>query len=89
LAALGSQVLSYGLVYPAAARASKVPLVLALLAGVLLAAFAAGLSLRAHRQAVLRSERFLALLGLVLSCFFLFVVVVGFGLPDLFLGTKD
>jgi hypothetical protein len=89
LAALGSQVLSYGLVYPAAEGGSKLPLALSLLAGALLAALAGGLSLRAHRQAVLHSERFLALLGIVLSCFFLFVVVVGFGLPDLFLGTKD
>jgi hypothetical protein len=89
LAALGTQVTSYGLVYPAADRGTKLPLVLALVAGVLLAAFAACLSLRAHRRATLASERFLALLGLVLSCFFLFVVVVGFGVPEIFVGTKD
>jgi uncharacterized membrane protein (UPF0182 family) len=89
LAALGTQVLSYGLVYPAGNQGSKLPLVLALINGALLAAVAAWLSVRAHRRATLESERFLALLGIVLSCFFLFVVVVGFGVPDLFLGTND
>lgn len=89
LSALGSQVTSYGLVYPAADRGTKLPLVLALVAGTLLAALAAWMSVRAHRRAVVPAERFLALLVLALSCFFLFVVVVGFGVPNIFVGTKD
>src|SRR3954469_15505790 len=89
VAALGTQATSYGLVYPAADRGTKSPLVLALVAGTLLAALAAWMSVRAHRRASMPPERFLALLALVLSCFFLFVVVLGFGVPDIFLGAKD
>jgi hypothetical protein len=86
LAALGA---SYGLVYPARAHHSKVPLALALAVGSLAACLAGWLSLTAHRRARQESERFLALLSLVLSGFFLFVIVIGFGIPDLILEARD
>ena len=88
-ATLCAQVLSYGLVYPAGARHSKSPLALALLGGALGVGFAAWLSFGAYRRASLPAERFLALLSLVLSAFFLFVVLAGFGIPDLMLGVRD
>src|SRR5206468_2833670 len=83
-AALGSQLLSYGLVYPAQSR-GQLPLVLSLAAGVVLAGVALGMSLAALRRAALPSERFLAVVSISLSCFFLFVVLFGFGIPNLFL----
>ena len=89
LAALGSQCLSYGLVYPAAAHGSKLPLVLALLLGSLLASLAGYLSFQSLARARVPSERFVAILGLALSGFFLFVVIFGFGIPDCFVGLKD
>ncbi len=89
LSALGALTASYGLVYPARGQHSKLPLWLALLGGALAACLAGGLSLAAQRRAAHESERFLALLGLVLSAFFLFIVVFGFGIPDVILGTGD
>lgn len=88
VAALGAQLLCYGLVYPARSQ-GKWPILLSLLAGGLLASIAAWLSARAHGNATGKSERFLALLGVVLSAFFLFVVLVGYGIPNLFLGPRD
>ncbi len=89
LAALGALTASYGLVYPAHGQHTKLPLWLALLAGALVACLAGGLSLAAHRRASGQSERFVALLALVLSAFFLFIVVFGFGIPNIVLGTGD
>jgi CHASE3 domain sensor protein len=88
-AALGALTASYGLVYPARANHTKAPLAVALLVGAVAACFAGWLALSAHRRATQRSERFLAIVGLVLSAFFLFVVVFGFGIPDLVLETGD
>ncbi|HEX3773344.1 MAG TPA: hypothetical protein VHV51_02710 [Polyangiaceae bacterium] len=87
-AVLGTQVLSYGLVYPAR-YASKWPLALALLAGSAIALGATGLSLQSLRGAATRAERFVALISLILSSFFLFVIIFGFGVPDLLLGATD
>jgi hypothetical protein len=87
-AALGSQVLSYGLVYPAQSH-GKLPLVLAVAAGAGLAALALGLSIGAFRRATLPSERFLAVISMALSCYFLFVVLCGYGIPNLFLTPAD
>jgi hypothetical protein len=89
LATLGALTASYGLVYPARAQQSKVPLCLALLAGAIVACSAGWLALTAHRRARRESERFLALLGVVLSAFFLFVIIFGFGIPDLVLQARD
>ena len=88
-AALGALTTSYGLVYPARGQQNKAPLLLALVVGSVAACVAGLLSLAAHRRATQPSERFLAVLGLVLSAFFLFVIVFGFGIPDLGLGTSD
>jgi hypothetical protein len=88
VAVLGSQILSYGLVYPAAA-AGKWPLAAALAAGATLASVSGALSWHALRRSAAGSERFVAGLGLALSGFLLFVVLFGFGIPDLFLGVKD
>jgi hypothetical protein len=88
-AALGAQALSYGLVYPAATYETKAPLAAAVLLGALTAMGAAGLCLRALRRSSEESERFFARLGIMLSCFFLFVILAGFGIPNLFLGPKD
>lgn len=88
-AVLGSQTLSYGLVYPSQSAHSKVPVLLGTLCGVLSSAVAIWLSARAKREASGPSERFMALLSLVLGCFFLFVVVAGFGIPVLFLAVRD
>ena len=87
-AALGSQLLSYGLVYPAQSH-GKLLLVLALAAGVGLAALALGLSIGGLRRAVLPSERFVAVISIALSCYLLFVVLFGYGIPDLFLTSTD
>ncbi len=88
-AALASQSLSYALVYPAAARGSKVPVVLALVFGAVTAALAVVLGWRALARSRLPSERFLSLLAVALSGFFLLLVVVGFGIPELVLSPKD
>ena len=88
-AALGALTASYGLVYPARASHSKAPLSMALLVGAVAACLAGWLALAANRRATQPSERFLAMIGLVLSAFFLFVVVFGFGIPDLILETGD
>lgn len=89
VAVLGTQILSYGLVYPAGAAHTKSPIGLAVLGGALLAGGCAVASFRALRRAEGDAERFTALLGLVLSGFFLFVVVIGFGVPSLILSPKD
>ncbi len=88
-AVLGALAASYGLVYPARGQHSKLLLALALLAGAFAACVAGWLSLAARRRAAHESERFLALLGLVLSGFFLFVIVFGFGIPNLLLEAHD
>jgi hypothetical protein len=64
-------------------------LYLALLGGVALCGIAVWLSIRALRGAAVHSVRFLALLSFALSAFFLFVVLVGFGIPNLFLSPLD
>jgi hypothetical protein len=89
VAVLGSQVLSYGLVYPAKAEHSKLPLLLALSGGALAAIGAILLARLSLRRASLESERFIALLSLLLSAYLLFVVIAGFGIPELFLQAKD
>lgn len=88
-AVLGSLSLSYGLVYVSARLGDRTPLVLGTLLGAVTAAVAGALSLVAHRRASSRSERFFALLGLALSVFFLFVILLGYGLPQLFLRPED
>ena len=88
LAALGSQLLGYGLVYPAKAL-GKSPLALAVFGGAAAAAGAIWLSARALQRSETQSERFVSQLGLLVACFFLFVIVFGFGIPDLLLSPKD
>jgi hypothetical protein len=87
-AVLASQVLSYGLVYPARSH-GKFPLYLALFGGVALCAVAAWLARRALRGEALESVRFLALVSFAISAFFLFVVLVGYGIPNLLLSPLD
>lgn len=88
-AVLGTQTLVYGLVYPAGSARTKAPIVLGLLLGSLLSSLAGAVSYRALRRARGEPERFAAVLGLALSGFFLLVVVVGFGVPTVFLSPKD
>lgn len=88
VAVLGAQLASYGFVYPAG-HGLRWPLAATLLGGGALASAAALLSLRSFRRAAIESERFVALLALAVSLFFLFVVVVGFGLPHGWLGARD
>ena len=88
-ATLGTQVLMYGLVYPAGASGTKTPLGLAWCGGALLASMAAFVCWRALRRSRTDSERFVALLGLLVSGFFLFVVLAGFGIPNLWLNPRD
>jgi cytochrome c oxidase subunit III len=88
-AALATQIVSYALVYPAAKWQSKTPVVIALLGGAGVAVVAVMLSVWALRRSRLESERFLSLLAIVLNAFFLFIVLVGFGVPALFLGARD
>jgi len=86
---LGTQMLAYGLVYPSGAHHTKLPIFCALLGGALSASSATALALRSHRLAGNDSERFFALLAWATTAFFLFVVVLGFGIPALVLGTHD
>jgi len=86
---LGTLTLVYGLVYPSANAATKLPLLAAIVAGALLAQLAAAFSLRTLRRADTESERFFALLSLVSAVFFSFVIVFGFGIPALVLGVHD
>lgn len=88
-AVLGSQTLCYGLVYPSQSAHNKLPIVLGALCGVLSSVVAIWLSARARRDAAERSERFMALLSLALGCFFLFIVVAGFGIPVVLLSPRD
>jgi hypothetical protein len=88
-AVLGSLTLSYGLVHVSARVGTRTPLVLAVALGAAAAALAAVFSLRSARRSASESERFFALLSLVLSAFFLFVIVLGYGLPQLFLRPED
>jgi hypothetical protein len=89
VAGLFTQGLSYALVYPARAQGSKLIIVLSLVAGGVLTAFAGLLSIQARRRANVESERFLALVGLVLSAFFLFLIAFGFGIPSLVHALRD
>lgn len=89
LAVLGTLSLAYGLVYPSRAQGDKAPVVAALIGGALLTLVAGLLALVAYRRAAKESERFFALLALIVGAFFLFVVVCGFGLPALVLGVHD
>ena len=84
-----TQAVGYALVHPARAQGSKLFVVLSLLAGGLLTAVAGWLSLHARRRSSVDSERFLALIGLALSAFFLFVIAFGFGIPSLVHGLRD
>jgi hypothetical protein len=88
-AGLLTQGLSYALVYPARAQGSKLVVVLSLVAGGLLTAFAGFLSIHARRRSSLESERFLALIGIVLSAFLLFLIAFGFGIPSLVHTLRD
>ncbi|WP_394845998.1 hypothetical protein LZC95_00865 [Pendulispora brunnea] len=84
LAALGGQLLDYGLVYVARDHGTKRALFLGTMAAAALAGAGLLLAQRVHRRASLsRADRFVALLGMVLNAFFLFVVVAGYGLPAL------
>jgi len=87
-AVLSSQMLSYGLVYPAR-YLSKWPIVLGIVLGAALAFIAGALSLRSYRVAAPGGERFLAAIGLIVSGFFFFVIVLGFGIPSWVLGPRD
>jgi hypothetical protein len=89
LATLGSQLLCYGLVYPAAARASKLPLVAGLALGASITLLSCLVSLISLRRAAVPAEKFFALLSAAVSGFLLFVVLAGFGIPQLLLGLKD
>ena len=89
LTVLGTQVLAYGLVYPSGARDSKLPLACALVGGALCAQALTALGLRSYRLAGSESERFFALLAWSMTAFFLFVVVLGFGIPTWVLGLHD
>ena len=89
LAVLGTLTLAYGLVYPSGTRNSKAPLAWALAGGVGCASFAVSLALAAHRRASKESERFFALLALILGAYFLFVMALGFGIPAFVLGVHD
>jgi hypothetical protein len=89
LAVLGTLTLAYGLVYPSGAHETKLPLVLAICGGAICAQFAVVFGLRSHRRADGEAERFFALLSLATAAFFLFVVVLGFGIPALVLGVHD
>lgn len=86
---LGTLALAYGLVYPSSAHDEKAPIFAALVGGAVVTLLAALIALAAHRRAVKESERFFALLALILGAFFLFVVACGFGLPALVLGVHD
>lgn len=88
-AAVLSATASYGLVYPARAYSSKWPLLLGLLIGSLATCLSGWLSLVAQRRAKHQSERFLAMLGMFLCSFFLFVILFGLGIPSLIHGTDD
>lgn len=89
IAALGTLTLAYGLVYPAGGSNSKLPIAAAIAGGALLVAIAGFLALGARRHAAQESEQFLSLLALSLSIFFLFVVVLGLGIPAFVLGAHD
>lgn len=89
VAVLGTLSLAYGLVYPSGARGDKAPIAAAIVGGALAALLAVLLALFAHRGAVKESERFFALLALLVGAFFLFVVAFGFGLPAIVLGVHD
>lgn len=89
VAGLGSQVLSYGLVYPAKAQHSRLPVLFGLLSGGVATTCAIALALLALRYSALKSERFVARLSLLVGVFFLLVVIAGFGIPVLFLEPKD
>ena len=89
VAALGSQVLSYGLVYPAKAQHTRLPVVFGLLSGGVATSCAIALAFLALRRSSLTSERFVARLSLLVGVFLLLVVVAGFGIPALFLEAKD
>jgi vacuolar-type H+-ATPase subunit I/STV1 len=88
-AVLGSLTSNYALVQLSARIGSRAPVILSTLLGAAGASFAAALSLRALRRSGVQSERFFALLGLVLSAFCLFVILVGYGLPQAFLRPGD
>ena len=85
----GTQLASYGLVYPAGARGNSALVVGALAIGAALVSVAVLLAFRALRRARGEAERFVGLLGLVLSGYLWLVVWVGFGLPALFLSPRD
>jgi len=89
LAVLGTLTLAYGLVYPSGAHETKLPLLLAICGGALVAQFALAFGLRGHRRAEGEPERFFALLTWATAAFFLFVVVFGFGIPAWVLGVHD
>ena len=88
-AVLGSEVLSYALVYPARPHGTRLGLMLALIAGSAMAGLASLISWRALHRSSRSADRFFALLGFVISLFFLFVLVAGFGIPQLILSPKD
>jgi hypothetical protein len=91
------QLVSYALVHRAAAQGShhSFPGVTAMAAGIVF--FGLFLSWRVFRlrtdarrgEEVEGVDRFLAVVGLAMNLFFLLVVVVGFGLPQLFLHPAD
>ena len=90
-AAAGSQLAGYALVHDAAARGGTWVLRLALVVGVIVAA--SGIAIAAHvlrrRRDVVESDRFVAVLAIVVDAFFLFVVLVGFGLPTFLVHPTD
>lgn len=88
-AVLGTQVLSYGLVYPAANAHSRMPLWLALASGCSFGLLALLFALAAWRRANDKPQRFVALVGIAITGFFLFVIVFGFGIPTLVLNPQD
>ena len=88
-AVLGTLTLAYGLVYPSGSHFSKAPLAAAIAGGTGCALLALVLALAAHRRASKDSERFFALLAVVLGAYFVFVTALGFGIPALILGVRD
>ena len=90
-AAAADQLVSYVLVYPAAARSSNAVLHLVTAVAATLAAAGVVISYRVlrRRTEVFEVDRFLALVGVAINVFFLLVVLVGYGLPKLMLHPTD
>ena len=72
-------------------RSSKVPMLAASAIAAVVAAIGLLVSggILRRRTEVFEVDRFVAALGIATNAFFLFVVVVGFGTPEMLLGLAD